>query len=298
MSAENMRVGIVGCGIIGQSWARAFLAAGRPVSIHDPYADIDAVAASLARHADDGQLSVAKDLGQLASCCYVQESIVEDAALKIVLFENLDVVLPPDTVVASSTSALCMSDLVSHLKGRERFLVAHPASPPHALPAVELVPAPFTSLKSTEFSEYLLKSIGQSPVRLEKEVSGFVLNRLQGALLLAMIDVIREGIASPDGVDTLLRDSFGMRWALLGPFEGVHLNAPGGIEDYFNRYSPMFDQFCPDGESLADRLSPTTSAKLQEYAISKVPLEKISARRSWRDGALAEMRAWRDGMAS
>jgi 3-hydroxyacyl-CoA dehydrogenase len=298
MSIQTASIGIVGCGIIGASWAQAFLRAGHTVVIFDPAVDTDELQSRMARDATTDRLSVATAIDGLAGCSYVQESIVEDASAKRALFAQLDEILPGDTVVASSTSALCMSDLVPNLAGRARFLVAHPASPPHALPAVEIVPAPFTGPECVEFTENLLRGIGQSPVRLAREVRGFALNRLQGALLLAMIDLVRDGIVSPEGVDTLLRDSFAMRWSLMGPFEGVHLNAPGGIDDYFTRYAEMFDGFCKDGQTLADVLPQHVRDALQAYGVSRVPLNEMEARRAWRDDALLALRDWRAGVTS
>lgn len=294
MSDTRIHIGIVGCGIIGASWARAFLRAGHAVTICDPAADADTLRAQSG--GAEARIRVVQDPEALAACGYVQESITENACAKRALFATLDAVLPRETIVASSTSALLMSELAADLPGRARFLVAHPASPPHALPAVEIVPAPFTDPVCVERTEALLAGIGQTPVRLSREVPGFVLNRLQGALLLAMIDVVRDGLVSAEGADALLRDSFGMRWSLLGPFEGVHLNAPGGIDDYFTRYAAMFDRFCPDGKTLADVLTPPTRAALQAYAEARVPPAEADARRAWRDGALAELRDWRAGV--
>jgi len=293
MSDARTQIGIIGCGIIGASWAQAFLRVGHAVTVCDPGAEAAALKARL--DGADGQLRIVPGPEGLADCGYVQESITEDAAAKRALFAKLDEVVPRDCIVASSTSALCMSDLVETLPGRGRFLVAHPASPPHALPAVEIVPAPFTEPGCVDRAESLLTGIGQTPVRLAREEPGFVLNRLQGALLLAMIDVVRDGLVSAEGADALLRDSFGMRWALMGPFEGVHLNAPGGIDDYFTRYAAMFDRFCPDGRTLEDVLAPQARAALKTYAEARVPPGAADARRAWRDEALAGLRDWRDG---
>lgn len=298
MSTQTNTIGIVGCGIIGASWARAFLRAGHAVVICDPAVNKDELLSRLKGTAATDRLSFETSIDGLVECSYVQESIVEDVGAKQALFAQIDETLPGDTVVASSTSALCMSDLVPDLAGRARFLVAHPASPPHALPAVEIVPAPFTGPECVEFTENLLRCIGQSPVRLAREVRGFALNRLQGALLLAMIDLVRDGIVSPEGVDTLLRDSFGMRWSLMGPLEGVHLNAPGGIDDYFTRYAGMFDGFCEDGRTLADVLPQPVRDALQAYGVSRVPLNEMEARRAWRDDALLALRDWRAGIMS
>jgi 3-hydroxyacyl-CoA dehydrogenase len=294
MSNRDAPIGIVGCGIIGGSWARAFLRAGHPVVVHDTSADGTAASGLVDLAGRAGGLTFTDRVEDLAHCMYVQESIVEDAAAKRALFATLDDILPSEAVVASSTSALCMSDLVADLAGRARFLVAHPASPPHALPAVEIVPAPFTAPACIDAAEAILSGIGQTPVRLHREVPGFVLNRLQAAVLMAMIDVVRDGVVSAEGVDALMRDSFGMRWALMGPFAGVHLNAPGGIADYFTRYAAMFDGFCADGQTLADRLPSDTLEALQAYATGHVPLTDAAARRAWRDDALAGLRDWRE----
>jgi 3-hydroxyacyl-CoA dehydrogenase len=298
MSTQRPPIGIVGCGIIGASWAQAFLRAGHPVLVHDPSADLTALRDAMGGAGDAGLLTRADGLEALARCAYVQESIIEDATAKRALFERLDAILTAETVVASSTSALCMSDLVPGLAGRARFLVAHPASPPHALPAIEIVPAPFTAPETVARAENMLRGIGQTPVRLNREVPGFVLNRLQAAMLMEMIALVRDGIVSAEGADALMRDSFGMRWAIMGPFAGVHLNAPGGIADYFARYASVFDGFCADGQTLADLLPADTLDALQKYATAQVPLEDMAAQRAWRDDALTGLRDWRAGVAA
>jgi 3-hydroxyacyl-CoA dehydrogenase len=293
-------IGIVGCGLIGSSWAAAFLRAGHDVVVVDPAADAEALRARTRRQmpadapADaSGRLSVAGAVAALSGCAYVQESIAEEAPAKRALFAELDRALPPGTVVASSTSALCMSDLVADLPGRARFVVAHPATPPHALPCVEIVPAPFTAEETVLRTEALLCGIGQTPVRLAREVPGFAMNRLQAALLLAMIDLVREGVVTPAGADALIRDGFGMRWALLGPLEAVHLNAPGGIDDYLTRYRAVFEGFRPSDTPLDDLLTAQTRAALREYCLAGTPLSQAQARRERRDDALAALRTWR-----
>ncbi len=120
------------------------------------------------------------------------------------------------------------------------------------------------------------------------------MNRLQGALLLEMITLIRDGVVSPEGADTLIRDAFGMRWSILGPLEGVHLNAPGGIADYFTRYATMFEEFCPKDTCLEDILKPDVLEALQRYCIDRSPLEQATESRAARDRALLGLRAWRE----
>lgn len=301
MTQSGNRIGLVGFGLIGASWAMAFLRKGFEVCIHDPSMTqerLDAEflpAASKVVNAADiaGKLRIVADIDDLSACDYLQESIREDAKSKQDLFAVLDRIMPGHVVIGSSTSALRMSDLVSDLPGRDRFVVAHPASPPHALPVVEIVPAPFTADWAVARTEDLLKEIGQTPVTLLREVPGFAMNRLQGRLLLSMLELVRDKVVTPQGADALIRDGFGLRWALLGPFEGVHLNAPGGISDYFERYAPMFDRFCPEGQSLRDVLCPETLAALEEYCLAKAPLVDAERHRNARDEALLGLREWR-----
>lgn len=303
MKTQNQIIGLVGFGIIGSSWGLAFLRKGFNICVFDPSIDQETLEsvffprASEITHITDfsDKVTLVSDLRDLDVCDYVQESIVEDLANKRALFAALDEVLAPHTIVGSSTSALGMSDMADGLTSRDRFVVVHPATPPHALPVVEIVPAPFTAGWVVETVDALLTSIGQTTVTLSREVPGFAMNRLQASLLLSMLELVEDGIVTPEGADKLIRDGFGLRWALLGPFQGVHLNAPGGIADYFQRYAPMFDKFCPDGKKLSDFLTPRTKSALQDYCVANAPLADATALRSKRDAALLDLRSWRLG---
>lgn len=294
-------IGLVGFGIIGSSWGLAFLRSGYSLRIFDLSLDQSALesnffplASDIARVINPAQkVKLVYSLQDLATCDFVQESIAEDQQRKQELFASLDEILPRNAIVGSSTSALRMSNLVADLAGRDRFVVAHPATPPHALPVVEIVPAPFTADWVVEKTERILSNLGQSTVVLKREVPGFAMNRLQASLLLSMLELVNEGIITPEGADKLIRDGFGLRWALLGPFEGVHLNAPGGIADYFARYAEMFDQFCPNGKKLDDFLGEDTKTALQNYCTSNAPLSDLPELRSKRDAALLGLRDWR-----
>ncbi len=304
-----MRIGIVGFGIIGSSWAIAALRAHQDVVVHDPLLPakdmatrIESVRRQVARlhgeaghGAGTGDIRNADTLASLAAagCDYIQESIVEELDAKRALFAEFDATAGEETILASSSSALPASRIMGSLSGRHRCIIAHPATPPHLLPAVEVVPAPFTSAESVERTQSVLRALGQKPVLLGKEVDGFAMNRLQGVLLIEMLRLIREGVVSPAGADTLIRDAFGMRWSILGPLEGVHLNAPGGIADYFTRYQAMFDGIRQSPPADAGVLGEEVLAALQAYCTATVTPDAIGERKTWRDERFEELAAWR-----
>jgi len=301
------RIGIVGCGIIGSSWAAIFLAAGWDVLAFDLAASEDDIAHRIDAHfqpggltgSHKGRLTVAAALDEFdGGLDHVQESIVENLEAKRKLFAQLDAICPRSTVLATSSSALSASKIAHDLAGRSRIIVAHPATPPHAMPAVEVVPAPFTSEDVFHRTWDLLNVVGQVPVHVLREVEGFAMNRMQAALLFAMLEMVADGVVTPEGADALIRESFGMRWAVLGPFEGVHLNAPGGIRDYFTRYRPMFSALCAEGQSIDTLLSQKNLDRLEDYALRSVAINKIAQRRAWRDSRLIAMRQWKKDMGS
>lgn len=299
----SARIGIVGCGIIGSSWGATFLASGRNVVAWDAALSAEEIHRRIEAHFGEsgldrsgaGQLSVADSIEDFAADIeYIQESIVEDVDAKRGLFARLDSVCRADTILATSSSALTASRIAVELPGRNRVIVAHPATPPHAMPAVEIVPAPFTSEEVFKRTWDLLEAVGQVPVHVLREVEGFAMNRMQAVLLFTMLDMIADGIVTPEGADAIIRESFGMRWSILGPLEGVHLNAPGGIRDYFTRYRPMFASLCGEGQSIDKLLSAENLNKLEDYAVRTAAIARLPDRRAWRDGQLVALKRWKE----
>lgn len=306
MLLDGGRVAVIGGGIIGSSWAATFLRAGHPVTVYARRAethvrlshDIPVMAQCL----DDGTegslgaLALTADLQKaVASAAYVQEAIVEDHAEKTALFQELLRCVPDTAILASSTSGIPMSDIASELAGRERCLVAHPLTPPHLLPVVEIVPAPFTAPDVTEATITIMRRIGQTPVQLNKEQPGFVLNRLQIALLIELFHAIREGIVAAEEADALIRDGFGLRWAFVGPLEGIDLNAPGGIADYLTRYGALFEQLAKDRGHPGPVLTEDLIQELSGAQRAKRPLSDLPDRARWRDSKIAALRRLRNG---
>jgi L-gulonate 3-dehydrogenase len=302
-------VAIVGAGSIGVGWAIVFARARRQVNVFEPESRrrqlvlgevqrrLDALAE--ARLIDEdvstvvGRVEVSDDLaGALERSCYVQECVPEEPAVKRSVFETLDLYSPPDAVLASSSSALPVSRIATGLNGAPRCLVAHPGNPPYLLPVVELVPAPFTSPLIVDRAEALLHSVGMLPVRVGKEVEGFVFNRLQGAVLREAYCLVRDGVARPEDIDSVMREGLGRRWSVLGPFEVAELNIRGGIEAHARIMGPAYErmgaergQFDPWTQDLVATVSRAVQARF--------PRDRWEENVEWRDRALMALEACR-----
>src|SRR6185436_12588726 len=152
------------------------------------------------------------------------ENTPEQVEVKREVFAKLDAVAGPQTILASSTSAILPSAFTEAVPGRHRCLVAHPINPPYLVPAVEIVPSPWTDADVVERTRALMVELGQAPIVMKREIDGFIMNRLQGALLQEAFRLVAEGYATTDDIDTGLCQGIGLRWAFMGPFETIDLN--------------------------------------------------------------------------
>lgn len=255
-------VAVIGAGLIGSAWAHVFARAGWQVQVWDPSATqreaaLSRVEQSLRDGAAHGLVADAQAATRrvrvvnsieaaVAGASYVQESGPEHLDTKIAVFAQLDALAAPATVLASSTSALVASRFTEQLPGRARCLVAHPVNPPHLVPVVEVCGAPWTDPAVKTRAIDILRRVGQVPIDVRREVDGFVLNRLQVALLTEAFRLVQEGIVSPEDLDNTIADGLGLRWALMGPFQTIELNAPGGMADYCRRYVDWFRRYLAD----------------------------------------------------
>lgn len=302
-------VAVVGAGSIGVSWAIVFARSGHTVVLHDAdgvrlLAAADEVRVRLERLAEAGLLTepvpevaervvMESDLtAAVAGAGHVQECAPEDVDLKRRLFERLDREAEADAVLASSSSALTASRFAAGLPGESRCLVAHPANPPHLLPIVELVPAPFTTPAVVDRTMALLAAAGMSPVLVRREVEGFVYNRLQGAVLREAYCLVRDGVASVDDIDAVMRDGLGRRWSVVGPFETVDLNTRGGIAVHAGRMGPAYARM--GAERGQD--DPWTDDLVEQVVAARrslLPLEDWEDRVAWRDRMLMRLESAR-----
>ncbi len=307
--SQAPRAAVVGAGIIGASWAIVFARAGWQVQVflrrpaaRDALRDRIWRTASASRMVTPevtpedvvDRVTVHDSLGSaLAGVSWVQESIEESRDAKAALFAAMDPLAPSEAILASSTSSIGASLFTEALAGRHRCLVAHPATPPHLLPVIEMVPAPWSDATTVERAFGIMRDVGQVPVLVRRERPGFVMNRLQGALLTEMFAVVRDGLMSPADVDALIGDGFGLRWAFLGPLAGVDLNAPGGIADYLARYGFMFEQAARERGATEPVMTPELVATLHAAMRERVPLATLPERVAWRDTMISALRAMR-----
>ncbi|MGH8714172.1 MAG: 3-hydroxyacyl-CoA dehydrogenase [Casimicrobiaceae bacterium] len=255
-------IAVVGAGLIGRAWAMVFARAGWRVRLTDSEPEqleraLAFIAASLGEQVEFGLVAdaaatlarieaVADIEAAVAPAGWVQENLPEAVELKREIFATLDRCARPGAVLASSTSAIPASRFTERLAGRSRCLVAHPVNPPHLVPIVELCGAPWTAPATIEQAKQVFASVGQVPVLVRRELDGFILNRLQGALLSEAMRLVGEGYVSADDLDKTMRDGLGLRWAFLGPLATIELNAPGGVPDYCARYGDFLRRLAGD----------------------------------------------------
>jgi L-gulonate 3-dehydrogenase len=220
---------------------------------------------------------------------YIQENGPERTDIKLPLFAELERAAKPDAIIASSSSGIPASAFTEHLKTRHRCLIAHPVNPPYLVPLVEICPAPWTDASVTERTREIMVKAGQVPATVKKEIDGFALNRLQGALLAEAFRLLADDVISPADLDALVKHGLGLRWSFMGPLETIDLNAPGGLADYCHRYGPLYakmqEQMKPlDWDAaLVDRLHDARRAEL--------PANMQPVRQEWRDRRLMALLA-------
>jgi len=237
------------------------------------------------------RLSLAPNLeAALVGAMHVQESTPEVVAVKKDVYAELDHLAAADAVLASSTSAILPSRFTENLKGRHRCLVVHPINPPYLIPAVEIVPAPWTAPDVVERTRSLIAGIGQSPIVMKKELDGFVMNRMQGALLEEAFRLVSDGYASVEDIDVGIREGLALRWSFMGPFETIDLNAPGGIRDYVNRYQQIYQRLFPSMQRRVDWAGQVLEVAEADRR-KRLPADQLGDRALWRDRRLMALLA-------
>jgi len=299
-------VGIIGAGLIGRSWAVVFSRGGWDVRLTDTDPKALAEAPRLlrqslgdcARHdlVDDPRaclrrISTVPTLEEaVAEVDFVQECGPETVSEKARIFKALDVAAPAAAILASSSSAIVSSRYAEKLAGRARCLVAHPVNPPHLVPLVELCPAPWTSKETVAAARCIYEQLGQVPITVLQEAEGFILNRLQGAMLAEAFRLVGEGYCSAEDLDKTVREGLGLRWSFMGPLETIELNAPGGIADYCARYGPFYKRVASEPPS-PNVFSKRATDKIAHAWGPVLEPEVQAAKMRWRDDRLAALAA-------
>ena len=297
------KIAIVGGGLIGQGWAAVFAQSGYQVVIYDPSEDVrktvlDSMNQRVADLVGDElvtaflgekmleRLTVAHSLEEaVEGAIYIQENGPEQVEIKKKLTAELDALVSPDVPIGSSTSGISASRYCEELTGRHRCLVVHPINPPHLIPAVEIVPSPWTEKSIVTKVDEIMQNCSRETILLNKEIDGFVVNRLQGALLEEAFRLVGSGIVSAADLDKAIADGLGLRWSFMGPMKTIHLNAPGGVADYVERYGSMYRGFDlhADSDNTWDRV---TRQSLRAELEAVIPIHEIPAAQAERDKKL------------
>lgn len=238
---EISHIGVIGAGLMGHGIAQEFATAGYTVHLHDVTDEKLAIAqaqieSNLHLLAENGVIPTAKiaptqqriqtttDLAAVAeNADFVVEAVTENLPLKQQIFAELDVMCQPHTILASNTTALMPSQIGAQAKRQDKILNTHYFNPPYLIPLVELIRSPETSDETVSVTAALLTRVGKTPAILEKESLGFVGPRLQAALIREAIFIVEQGIASAETIDIVVRNSFGRRLSVAGPFEVFEL---------------------------------------------------------------------------
>ncbi len=279
MDTNEAKIGIVGTGLIGSGWAAFYAAKGFAVNLFDVNASVRQAGRertlaylTLLRDHDlldtDGHdravagLAVTDDLSEAVEGTHlVQESVTERYDVKKNVFRQIDRAADPDTILASSSSGLLISELQTVMERPERSLIAHPFNPPHLVPLVELVPGKQTAPTVLAETKTLFESLGKVPVVLNQEVPGHIANRLQAAVWREAIDLVLKGVASVADVDKAIAAGPGIRWALFGPHMIFHLaGGPGGMKHFIEHVGVSFDKVWADMASWTSLPAETTDA--------------------------------------
>ena len=311
---EISSVACVGGGTIGFSWAVLFARHGLRVNIYDvsdavlrqagkelraaydTLVDAGLMSAREAAAALD-RITTTTDLAEaLRDVDFVQESGPERYGVKREIYRELDSLAPPDVVIASSTSAMLMTEIQAATERPERCVVAHPYNPPHIVPSVEIVPGEATSDATVKVTRDFMARMGRAPVVARKECRGHIVNHMQAVLVREAIWLVGNGVATVEEIDLAFRMGPGLRWALMGPFLVGALTSPGGLQDILVD-GKLSHQQEDDIPSRAEREAPPRTPENQrewarecvaqmEAALADTDMDEV---KKWRDKKLLQI---------
>ena len=256
MQIEDIRnISVIGAGIMGHGIGLTYAMSGYKVALNDISEAILNNAMSHIRNdlktfAESGLISqdmIEETLSRITTtnkleeavqdADFVTETVAEDVEVKRKIFSDLDVLCPKHTILASNTSSLTLRDFASQCKRRDKILITHWFNPPHIVPVVEVVRGEETSDETMELIYALLKKVKKVPVKIMKEIPGFVVNRIQAGMMREVWSLWQQGIASPEDIDLAVKGSFGFRLAAIGPLETCDL---GGLDIWYALTKHLF----------------------------------------------------------
>ncbi len=298
------RAAVLGAGTIGASWAAWFLSRGMTVAVSDPN---PAAEAYVRRYVEKAwpiltTLGMAADASPdawhfhpspeaaVADAEFVQENAPERLPIKRALFAAIEDALPPETIVASSSSGIMMSAMQEGLRTPGRFAIGHPFNPPHLIPLVEVVAGRLTTPETVAWCLEFYNHIGKRAIHVRKEAPGHLANRLQAALWAEAVSAVASGLASVEDVDTAISAGPGLRWALMGPHQTFHLaGGDGGMAHMLAQFRPAFQDWW--ATMRTPELSDATCRALIEGVADAVKGREIADLEAERDTLLVEVMA-------
>lgn len=304
---EISKIACIGAGLIGHGWATVFSSKGFEVVLQD----IDETILDKAVKRIQENLRLMEENGfiergeassalerimttarvdeAVSNVDYVQESIPDNYDLKKPVFRQMDAAAPDHAILASSASGLLMTEIQKVTTRPERCVLAHPILPAHLIPVVEVVGGEKTSRETVEATCELMKKAGKMPVVLNREVPGYIVNRLQAALLREAIDLVDKGIASPEDVDRAFCKGIGLRDPLLGPFLRMHL-AGDGIENFIKNFAQSYRYRWETMETWTSIPSSAVNEIVKgTREIDAVRTKSLDEIKSWRDEMLVKL---------
>lgn len=275
-SRHIQNIAIIGAGTIGSSWAALFLAHGYHVVVSDPAPDAEANTRALIDSAWEtlrelgkvqdetflGNLRFEPDLQKaLENVDFVQENAPEREDFKISLFAKMDALLPEDVIISSSSSGLLVSRMQSQCRYPQRCVLGHPFNPPHVIPLVEVVGGEQTTEETIERAIDFYRAIGKHPIRLNKEITGHIANRLQAAVWREVMHLVNENVASVQDIDAAMSKGPGLRWAIFGPQMVFDLaGGRAGLAHLIDHLQPAIETWMDDLGN--PRMTPELQAKM------------------------------------
>ena len=290
---ENVTV--IGAGAIGLSWTALFLANGLRVTINDPRTDVEEASLTGLKEIIPTLKTLGYDVTTITNNLFfdsdlskavkdadlIQENGPENVTFKQDLFGKIEANAKPTALVLSSSSGIPASVFTEKMKDASRVLIGHPFNPPHLIPLVEVVPGKRTSKETVAEAVQFYKAIGKSPIVIEKEIPGFVANRLQSALFRESIYLVSQGVVDMESLDQIVSSSIGLRWAAAGPFKTFTLGGgPGGFPHFLKQFAPPMENGWKNlGNPHLDQ--PTTDLLLEQSnnTYGKIPYNELAKER-------------------
>jgi len=257
---EITNISVIGAGLMGHGIAQSFAQRNYTVMLYDLKETILKKALSTIRSNLETFVEVGLEKGEniekillnihttlnlqeaVKNAHFLIEAVPEDLILKMTLFEEIEKFCPETTILASNTSTLPGYEIGKRIKRKERFLITHWFNPPYIIPVVEIVPSEMTSLKVMEKTIALLSQIGKKPVKILKEIPGFLVNRIQTAMFREILSLLEQGVATPEDMDEAIKGSIGIRLAVIGPLQTMDMGGLDLIYKGMKNLYPLIDR--------------------------------------------------------